>query len=354
MIQKRNSTFELLRIISMLMIIACHYFWCMFCLLGRNPENVNLVDHLMSKSGSIGVALFFMITGYFSTYAKQRLRLKKILICYAHYYALNVIAFVYMLVKKHEYMLYSKTESIGSVADPFNSHLWFVTAYIFLTLLAPYLNEVVDKLSAKSVRQLCICMFIFFEFINANAITMVNNAHLYLHGILVGVFYYTVGACIRRHCDSVPHKQANGRSYVLLSSVCVMLWFASALTDGTIACVIPNAACAITLFIMFCMMPEHESRVINQVASTTFGIYLGHESVCLREVLFAVLLNGLAERTVPLAEQHASPYYAMYALLTILIVFLICMSIDLIRQKYFERRENELFDRLLNETISKT
>ena len=71
-------------------------------------------------------------------------------------------------------------------------------------------------------------------------------------------------------------------------------------------------------------------------------------------MLFAVLLNGLAERTVPLAEQHASPYYAMYALLTILIVFLICMSIDLIRQKYFERRENELFDRLLNETISKT
>lgn len=56
---KRDSRFELLRIISMFLIIIYHYG------LYGNWNNSSLKTQIFSPWGQIGVSLFVLISGYF-------------------------------------------------------------------------------------------------------------------------------------------------------------------------------------------------------------------------------------------------------------------------------------------------
>lgn len=60
---KRNSSIELLRIFSILLIVASHFAQHsgLISLSGKNKWLINIFLSL----GQIGVAFFFLITGYF-------------------------------------------------------------------------------------------------------------------------------------------------------------------------------------------------------------------------------------------------------------------------------------------------
>lgn len=71
-IKLRSSNFELLRIISMLMIVASHYVYFGVMRIGESDASLWLSGSLAHKLfscflllGELGVALFFMISGYF-------------------------------------------------------------------------------------------------------------------------------------------------------------------------------------------------------------------------------------------------------------------------------------------------
>lgn len=68
--KKRDSRFELVRIISMIMIVAYHY-----TMYGNwNKESFNTVKiQFFRPWGQVGVALFVMITGYFLANRKSGL-----------------------------------------------------------------------------------------------------------------------------------------------------------------------------------------------------------------------------------------------------------------------------------------
>ncbi len=71
-IRLRSSNFELLRIFSMLMIVASHYAYFGVMHIGETDASLWLSGSLAHKlfscflqMGELGVALFFMISGYF-------------------------------------------------------------------------------------------------------------------------------------------------------------------------------------------------------------------------------------------------------------------------------------------------
>ena len=99
--KQRQSNFELIRIIAMLMIVASHY-------LGHGILKVNsseeyevflkgdfinrLISVLYSPGGKTGVALFFMITGYFIGNKKTVISQKKVVIQCLFYAILTTAA----------------------------------------------------------------------------------------------------------------------------------------------------------------------------------------------------------------------------------------------------------------------
>ena len=92
----RQSNFELIRIIAMLMIVGAHY--CGHGVLKVRTSNSynaflqgdffnQITTVLYSAGGKTGVALFFMITGYFLCHKKDLISQKKI-ICQSLFYML--------------------------------------------------------------------------------------------------------------------------------------------------------------------------------------------------------------------------------------------------------------------------
>ena len=85
--KQRQSNFELIRIVAMLMIVASHYV-ChgIYKVSSTNAYDVYLhgdminrvVSVIYSPGGKTGVALFFMISGYFLSNKKLCISQKKV------------------------------------------------------------------------------------------------------------------------------------------------------------------------------------------------------------------------------------------------------------------------------------
>ena len=67
------------------------------------------------------------------------------------------------------------------------------------------------------------------------------------------------------------------------------------------------------------------AAVINAVASTVFGVYLIHDSFIGRPFIWDMLFE-VSKR------QYQSCWYPLMAAGTILIVFIVCIFVDMIRQ----------------------
>jgi surface polysaccharide O-acyltransferase-like enzyme len=82
MVKKRNSSIELLRIISILMVIISHYSVHNGVDNSLLPLSVNRILLESFSLGNIGVMLFVMITGYFMSVNKNGLGISKLLTLY--------------------------------------------------------------------------------------------------------------------------------------------------------------------------------------------------------------------------------------------------------------------------------
>jgi hypothetical protein len=63
---------------------------------------------------------------------------------------------------------------------------------------------------------------------------------------------------------------------------------------------------------------------INKISATTFGVYLIHEHTLMSNWLFPILMGSLVA--------YRKPYFMLTAIGSVLIVFIVCSVIDLIRQ----------------------
>ena len=160
---KRESNFELMRIISMLLILAFHYqihidadtvMYSAFC---KNQ----LVAILAGSWGTLGSNLFFIVASYFLIKCRRYNKLKMIkLMIKTSFFGviLLCIAFACGLVEFDLWWL------IKSVFSPMTYMYWFVTAYIILCLISPVLNNIIDSLDRDYFFKLLIGLY-FVAFI---------------------------------------------------------------------------------------------------------------------------------------------------------------------------------------------
>lgn len=154
--QERQSNIELLRIISMFMVIGLH---CNFVSLGR-PTDSSLVENFASESIRIvlenfclvSVNAFVIISGFFGI----RFKVKKIFS-----YLFQVFFFASIVIIIGNYIL-DKQVSLYEGLKFYYSYLsfnWFVGSYFALILLAPIINSFVENNSVKSIGKI---FFLFF------------------------------------------------------------------------------------------------------------------------------------------------------------------------------------------------
>jgi len=183
---KRNLTFELLRIISMILIVAHHY--SLYAFGSNNSFGINtfILDFLRS-GGKYGIILFILITGYFSV--NKTYERKKILKVFLHTEFYSYLFLLLAILLGQDITFKSLRLSLFPVIF---STYWFVSSYLVLYLLIPYLNLLIHKLSCKELVKLIFLLSIFITIIPSLTF---SNFSIGKVGLLI--YIYILGAFIR-------------------------------------------------------------------------------------------------------------------------------------------------------------
>ena len=119
-VKKRNPSFELLRVIAMLMILTLHYNIHAEVLLqlGIPAAAVNLFANIMEAFAITGLNVYVLISGYFLSKGKVKLSRIITLICQVYFYTL-IISLVMQAVGASSGVRYAH----GTVNKDFRLHI---------------------------------------------------------------------------------------------------------------------------------------------------------------------------------------------------------------------------------------
>lgn len=352
--KQRSSNIELLRIVSMLMIITSHY--ANFAVMRVGQENAyetwttgsTVLKFLTSSCiiGQIGVGIFFAITGYFTVEKKDTPSLKKI-ISEVLFYALLSVVIMILGITVCGYAYGGKSDLIllilQTICVPLTGSLWwFVTAYAVLILFSKSINSFVSSLNRNGYIIVILAVGIFG--------LLLGELGSALHDLEKAVFYYLLGGYFKLYSkDSKRAKWLlSGVGVILLLLINGVLQYnIYSNSDAVIlrkffsmASIIIEPLLVSALFYLFVNLRIGVNTFVNKTASYTFGIYLFHEAPYTRGLLWNRLVN-------------ADPYYVAgggtflaYSAAVIAAVFLIGAVIDILRQKLIDKKMIYVIDRI--------
>lgn len=253
----RNSNIELLRIVSMLMIVVHHI------LVHGVADSIDArLLHFLDSFVIYGVNTFLLISGYFMIKVKWKSILNLFWICC--FWKLFHLFFG-SIVLDHQYTLVDWF--IKPLAIPFSSGGWFVDTYILLMLISPILNIALDRMSKKELNIAIILMTIFNVVYcwmlgredNASGYTLWHFVYMY------GVGFYIKHACLNFKFTGLWFIVCSLLTFVL----CEILHIQNAYSYNSPFVIIG----AVVLFMAFSNL-SIQSKAINQAALSVLPIYL--------------------------------------------------------------------------------
>lgn len=332
---ERESNLELLRIVSMLMIIFHHYIMhgiilpCEKDSLLAQSINFYQWENILKSvnfGGSVGVNCFVLISGYFMI--KRAASIRKIIILWGTVVFYTVTLFLLTMVACDAYrdsLPIPGISTVFSLLFPcFFERYWFITTYVALCLLSPYLNMLLTHLAEKDFRRL-LFVLVFAAF--------------YMHSgaLITFISLYTFAAYVR------IYNPFESRSYAfwllaaiacvcirIVCTICLETWLFNGTCERVLLLFSSGLlyVMAICIFMFFRQLHIKSNKIINTIASTTVGIYLIHDHPEVRSVLWKYLGN---------LEWVQHPYFILHCVGSVLSVFLVCALLDYIRIKTFAR-----------------
>lgn len=328
----RQSNFELLRIISMFLIMLNH---CFEHTVWSNPNNyISNVLINIGKIGNIGVICFMLITGYFQCTNTFKRKSVVTLIIQVIFYSLGFSLIFYFV--DIEGINVSLLELGTSVFPVIFKKYWFITFYVIVYLLSPYFNVFIKAMDKKMYQKFLVTLFVILTVISTFFTTTMGVSELaYL------IYLYFIGGYLRLHYD----KKVDKRKYLSMAIMCVAIYYISVMVFANFAYLsdkiydnidylfeltkLPTLVCSISLFLYFREL-NITSKFINVCASCTLGVYLIHDNLFVREFIWNHLFR--------LDNYYNSKLLLLYGVLVCVVVYIVCTVIELLRKKLIEKR----------------
>lgn len=349
--QRRDSNFEILRIIAMMMVILQH-----IAVYGGWPMDINQTFDLGVNSffiqfiyhfGKIGVWIFVLITGYFMISSKSSVVPK--------YLKLWLQVLMTSLVIDLAFIIFGNVsvDSIEWKTDLFpiiSGDWWFASTYLIVLPFTPFVNRILITLNRREHLTLIIMMLIAWSIIPT-----FTHSSMYGSFVMMFLVMYTIGAYIRLHPKSFEKSAKHYGLFTLLSLMLLALLialiqiigpingfkpFESALSWGNEKSVMVVLISILT-FLTFKQINVGHIHWVNTVAMTTFGIYLIHEHDLFRQWMFESLNMG---------PRFYSPDLVPYTVLCMLTIFVGCATLEFIRIQTIERGTSKMIPGLTRAT----
>jgi len=335
--KERSSNIELLRIFAILLIVAFHYSFkggFEFETLSVNKMIINVA----TMFGELGVNIFVLISGYFMM--KGTFRWKKV---------------VYMMLQVHFYswlslLIFCKGDiaAVWKCITPWDYFpniyglYWYMSCYLVIYILSPYLKRLVQHLSKKEYERMLIVCLILWCVIPTIFGAQVDDTELFLNynRFIWLTVVYLIGAYISLYGDEVRFLRYKSGTY-FAGAIFMLL-----LVTGIIYCMecnmdviqeigisgatyfwrpntIITIVWSILIFMAFLKWKVPSIKWMNRLASTTLGIYMFHDG----------RLAGPIWKLWLKTPQYAdSGKMILHMAISVLIVFVTGAVIDLLRQ----------------------
>lgn len=360
----RNSSIELLRLVSMLMIVGFHYIIA-------NPDMQWLVQQQVSFSkfvyqfiymggGWIGNFIFFTISVWFLLDRHLSLRdsLRRVWILERELLFWSFVLFGILCIAKYKGAYDGGILGIvlNTIFPLLTGMWWYPTSYALFLIFLPFLVQGLKALGKQNHAHLAICVFILWgvlSLIPYPSITLDLNKR----GVFVFLYWFVLLSYYRWYMPKLKDKTC----YMLIAAglgIELVYWsVASAIFTVTGKGTdlqnfifdywhLPTMMIGFGLFVL-CERHSFHSSVVNKLAASAFGVYLIH---------YHPGIYRMWTSWVPLRDVYTSVHPILLGAAVIVGVFCICILLDLIRQGLFaitvNRHSGHWFD-CLYERITK-
>ena len=361
----RQANFELLRVLSMYMVILLHYISRTGSLAGTQLEmtGVRLAGGFLESFCIVAVNVYVLISGYFLCKSNFKVsRLLQLLAQILFYSLLIPVILGIAGIRPDTPGGASGAWELSGYLFPISTeHYWFATAYVYMYLFTPLLGAALRHFTEKQLRYVLLSVLFFFCFLKSVfpvQFVMDKAGYdvfwflcLYLTGAYIRLFGreeegLLSGKLFRR--GESGRRNGKGRALAIYAVSCILIFALHVLLHmihektgrfayyagvpfhyNFLLCYTGAAG----LFLAFedLRIPEGKiAGIIRGIAPCTFGVYLLHEHLNVRSSWpsWMAALTGGAVSENPIG-------FLMEALVRGLLLYVICLCIDWLRAKLF-------------------
>ncbi|MBQ6772510.1 MAG: acyltransferase family protein [Synergistaceae bacterium] len=318
----------------MLIIIAYHFYLHGGFSFPVSSITLNrLAYQFFLTGGNLGNDIFVLISGYFLI-KSQGIKFSRILNLWQK---LCVYALIILCI-----FTFSGLESITKlgvirVIMPV-SHVnwWFASTYFVMYLIHPYLNMFLTRINQDEYKNFLKTVFLYWCII-----PMITKSGFQGSRLIDFMCLYSLAGYIRIYKQD---SEFGSRKYILYAFMFVAINFMSAVILDLLGFIYAYFAerstylydmmrpftilAAVCFLIGFKHLNISYNKLINILASATFGVYLIHDHAMVRRFLWQNLFHN--------ASFQDSPYLIIYSLGVVLVVYISCTIVELARSKIFK------------------
>lgn len=333
----RNTSIELLRIISMIMIMFHHFAYH-----GNFEWNFNEVTlpHLwydfILMGGKVGVDIFVLISGYFLIENTEKLfQPKKLLKFWGQVVFYSIMTYLLsVMLRLNAFEIKQLIKVCLPITYP---GWWFASTYFMLYLIHPFLNKLLHGLSKTEYQYLILMMVLCWSIIPTATTQLFESNSLLWFVTLYGIAGYVNLYGGNQKLQSKHYFSLYFMVLIITYTVSTTFLFLGTKKEEWSTHAIdffeierlPILLMAITLFMGFVTLKMNYHKWINMIASATFGVYLIHDSSYIRYYLWTNIFK--------INQYQDSTFLILYSILVGFILYVSCTMIDLIRKKLVEK-----------------
>ena len=306
----RDSNIELLRIISMILIILHHmvYHTSVYMQLGKN----HFSSLVLLTGGKIAVIIYILIMGYYSK--KSKFNISR---------PINIILKV--VVYSILFMIIFNRNNFLDINE--YKQYWFINVWLILFMIEPII-KICEKEIPKRIQKI---IFIWLTISFLVPIRKISDIEAF-------IYFYLCGRHILPKFVKTFDKQILNIFAVI---ILYLVLIAFNLELRPYITIIPLMT-AMTIFSLFANL-KIKNNIINNIAKHTIGVYLIHDNKYVRKEIIIKKLNMI--------NIFNTQYFLISTISISIMIFIICVIIDYVVSKIIEHSVFKI--KKLNEVILK-
>lgn len=350
--KQRNANMDLLRIVSMLLIILLHSIDHSGVIEATitAPITAQLWVRFTYMLTQVCVNCYVLISGYFLV--SSRFRLQKLIVLWMEvvFYSLT-IRVVFILAG---YRTFSITSILSCFVPVFTGRYWFITIYFGLYLLFPFLNIAIKAMNKRQHTVLNILLFVLFSVMVSIHPSFAGMKSGGGWGLAWFVVLYFAAAWFRLYYDKtsklLPVLIYIGGAvfiacgYVFVGSkITIVRTFLDNLYRYDSVAAYVFSLCVLSFFINVKINSRIVNSIIVFIAPATFGVYLIHAHAD---------FSPWSWEFLNMPQYLSGAAFPIIQIGIVIAIFAFCTILDLMRKYTIGRIESSSFIRRISDSIT--